>query len=221
MDPVVSVATPEELANPATRHFYTSILSSDEKLRLARLHSRSKQELFLLAHGLVRTALSRCEAVEPAAWEFKTGEHGRPEIAAPKSVLRFNLSHTQGLAACVVTDGCDVGIDVEDVRRPHSHRLIDRVLSAREQRDLCGRPEAERATRFFELWTLKEAYLKARGLGLSAPLRAFSFYRSDAGDWRIEFAPEMRDDPDAWTFRSWYIDRFHQAALAMSAVSVD
>jgi 4'-phosphopantetheinyl transferase len=70
--------------------------------------------------------------------------------------------------------------------------------------------------RFFELWTLKEAYVKARGLGLAIPLRAFSFQRSPAGEWRIEFAAAIKDDPDGWRFRSWRVGVAHQVALAVS-----
>ena len=221
MEPVVTFATPDELAGPGTRDFYLGILSHDEKMRLARLLAPAKQELFLLAHGLLRTSLSRCEDVEPAGWRFTVGEHGRPEIAAPKSALRFNLSHTQGLAACVVTDRADVGIDVEKITPRHHMTLARRFFSPREQHDLCALPEPEQTTRFFELWTLKEAYLKARGLGLTVPLRTFSFCRNDDAEWRIEFASETKDDPDRWRFRSWRVAPLHQAALAVAAMAVD
>jgi 4'-phosphopantetheinyl transferase len=237
--PLVSCATPEELADRARRDHYLAILSPGEKRRMARLLSQPKQDLFLLAHGLLRTELSRytgfqsptpiaqspksdCPVVDPAAWRFKTAAHGRPEIAAPKSPLRFNLSHTQGLAACAVTNGCDVGIDVENITRKHSPRLAERVFSRRELKTLRGLPAGEQARRFFELWTLKEAYLKARGLGLMIPLKTFSFYRDDrdeAGEWRIEFrgAPDQSwFDRRRWTFRSWRIGVLHQAALAVS-----
>ena len=221
MEPVVSFATPDELAGSGIRNFYLGILSTDEKMRLARLLSPAKQELFLLAHGLLRTSLSRCEDVEPAGWRFKSGESGRPEIAAPKSALRFNLSHTQGLAACVVTDRADVGIDVEKITPRNYLKLTRRFFSPREQRDLCALPEPEQPARFFELWTLKEAYLKARGLGLTVPLRTFSFYRDDGVEWRIEFASGMKDDPGRWRFRSWRVAPLHQAALAVAAMPVD
>jgi 4'-phosphopantetheinyl transferase len=224
MEPLISLATPDELADRARRDLYLAILSLDEKRRLARLFSTPKQELFLLAHGLLRTELSKCADVDPAAWQFRAAAQGRPEIAAPKSPLRFNLSHTQGLAACAVTDGRDVGIDVEDITREHSCGLAERIFSLREQKNLRDLPAQEQARGFFELWTLKEAYLKARGLGLTIPLRAFSFYRDEAGEWRIEFAASwggapdqsrFEDDRRRWAFRSWRIGARHQAALAM------
>ena len=161
-------------------------------------------------------------AVDPAAWRFRSGAHGRPEIAAPQSPLRFNLSHTEGLAACAIADGDNVGIDVENVTRKHSRRLAERVFSRRERKTLRELPAAEQARRFFELWTLKEAYLKARGLGLSIPPGALSFYRDQAGEWRIEFSASGGGAPDQglsgrrpWTFRSWRVGRYHQAALAL------
>jgi 4'-phosphopantetheinyl transferase len=220
MEPRVSVATPDDLADRARRERYLAILSPGERLRLARLLSKPKQELFLLAHGLLRTELSQCADVDPAAWQFSSGAHGRPEIAAPESSLRFNLSHTEGLAACAVTDGRDVGIDVEDITREHSRGLAERVFSPREQKSLRDLQAGEQARGFFELWTLKEAYLKARGLGLTVPLRGFSFYRDAAGEWRIEFdasgdGARCEDDPRRWTFRSWRVGARHQAALAL------
>ena len=217
MEPIVRFATPDELSDRSKRDLYLAVLSSDEKRRLARFHSRPKQELFLLAHGLVREALSTCAHVDPADWQFTVGAHGRPEIVRPASRLRFNVSHTEGLAACAVTDGRDVGIDVENVSRARSAQLIEKVFSPREQTDLRSLPEQGQAARFFELWTLKEAYLKARGLGLTTmSLRAFSFYRDAAGEWRIELAAAAEDDPRRWEFRSWRVGAQHQAALALA-----
>jgi 4'-phosphopantetheinyl transferase len=217
MEPVIATATPSELADDGIRTKFLNSLSADEKTRMMRFHSRESQDLFLLAHGLVRTWLSRCQAVDAAAWRFETGPHGRPEISDPPSSLRFNLSHTKGLAACAITDGCDVGIDVEHIARPVSAReLAKRFFSEREYADLSGLDgDAERA-RFFEYWTLKEAYIKARGLGLSIPLSSFSFYRDVGNQWRIEFDERCSDTPGGWTFRSWRMGPVHQAALALA-----
>lgn len=216
MQAAITFATPAELADSARRDRFLAMLSSEEKARLSRLQSESKRDLFLLAHGLLRTSLSEHADVTPDEWQFATGAHGRPEIAAPQSPLRFNLSHTSGLAVCAVSSGCEVGIDVEDISRQHDPELARRFFSPREQRDLQGLAGSDQRVRFYQYWTLKEAYLKARGLGLSIPLEAFSFYRDGDGEWRIEVAATIDDDSGRWTFRSWRIGATHQSALALT-----
>src|SRR5947208_3575530 len=92
------------------------LLDESERQRAAHFRTRSHADTYVLAHALVRVALSACEpAVPPTRWRFETGPHGRPEIAAPRLVgpLRFNLSHTDGLVGCVVTLAADCGLDLE------------------------------------------------------------------------------------------------------------
>jgi len=222
MEPVIATATPSQLSDAGLRTQYLDSLSAEEKARMMRFHSRENQDLFLLAHGLVRSSLSRCASVEPAAWSFVNGPHGRPEIAAPRSSLRFNLSHTKGLAACAITDGCEVGIDVEHIGRSLApHKLAKRFFSEREAADLNQLSGGLEHSRFLEYWTLKEAYIKARGLGLAIPLSSFSFYQDVGSQWRIEFHERCPDTPGRWTFRSWRIGPFHQAALALAGAGHD
>ena len=76
----------------------------------------SDRLIFLATRVLVRQVLSRYESVAPDAWTFVANAHGRPEIAGPKSELRFNLSNTPGLVVCAVTREVDVGVDVEIAR---------------------------------------------------------------------------------------------------------
>src|SRR5262245_24058734 len=99
---------------------FRSILSPEESAQLQRLvfeHSRSE---YLLGRALCRTTLSRYSDTAPEKWSFLPNAHGRPEIARPKDSppLRFNLTHTRGLAACLVTMERDVGVDAEDLTHP-------------------------------------------------------------------------------------------------------
>jgi 4'-phosphopantetheinyl transferase len=211
----LSFATPAEVRDPLRRARLLAALSAEEMTRLGRLQSQAKRDLFLVAHGLLRQSLSIHCRVAPEAVRFRVGPHGRPEIT-PLSDLRFSLSHTRGLAACAVAVGAEIGIDIEDTSRQRSARLADRFFSARERRDLEVLSIPDRQARFYEYWTLKEAYLKARGVGLTLPLDAFSFFEDAAGRWRIEFDSGIKDDPGRWRFASWRIGRRHQAALAMA-----
>lgn len=214
--PSVWFAEPGQAADPERRARLMALLSNDETQRLARLRFEPDRQLFLVAHALLRAVLSRHEGIDPRAWHFCTGVHGRPEISAPPSRLRFTLTHTRGLAACAVTLDRDIGFDVQHISNDRSIDLAGRVFSPRELHDLRSAPSAVRAVRFFEYWTLKEAYLKARGAGLTLPLDSFSFDRDAQGEWRIAFTTSADNDLGRWKFWSWRVGARHQAALAVS-----
>src|SRR6185436_13023672 len=102
--------------------------------------------------------------VEPGTWEFEAGEFGRPEIAAPsvQPTVRFNLSHTDGMIVCLVGDDREIGVDVEDIERTgYTVEIADRYFSEAEVRELRSWTAERRVERFFDYWTLKEAYIKA------------------------------------------------------------
>jgi 4'-phosphopantetheinyl transferase len=117
----------------------------------------------------------------------------------PGHRLSFNIAHTHGFVACVVTVDAPVGIDVERTDRlTDFDALAARFFSAPEVDAMKGRDDQARRVRFFELWTLKEAILKATGKGLSEPLRSMTFdFDSDA---TIRFLPTTGIDPGEWTF---------------------
>jgi 4'-phosphopantetheinyl transferase len=194
-----------------------ALLSPDERARLRRFHREPDRRLYLFAHALVRTTLSLyAPDLPPAQWRFVSNAHGRPEIA-PGLVdqpLRFNLSHTRGLVACAVALERDVGVDVEHLEPPN----LDLGLAAShfapaEAQALATRPAAAQRARFFALWTLKEAYIKARGLGLAMPLDQFAF-DLDGSEIGVRFSPEANDDEHAWHFARLAPTPRHALALA-------
>lgn len=197
---------------------YERLLSSGERERCARLHLAETRLRYVAGRALVRTTLSRYADVEPGQWVFRGNEHGRPEIAGPSGVtpLRFNLSHTAGLVACAVTVGKAIGLDVECVHRPLRWEAIARrFFAAEEVRALSRVPEAERDVAFFRLWTLKEAYVKARGLGLTLPLRQFAVAADDPQSIGIRFDPALGDDPRHWALASYRPTARHVLALVL------
>ena len=113
--------------------------------------------------------------------------------------LSFNLSHTHGLVACAITSGSDVGVDVESIGRDVTDGVAERFFSERENADLrqCA-TAALRARRFIELWTLKEAYVKAIGKGLSHSLNSIVFDPSDRES--IRFLPPSDVEENSWRF---------------------
>jgi 4'-phosphopantetheinyl transferase len=181
------------------RHAY---LTDEERARGERYVFPEDRRAYLLTRALARAALSHAApGVEPREWTFAVGSHGKPSISGPRALpLEFNLSNTRTLVACLVATGGPVGVDVEDESRELApDELADRFFSPSEASGLRALPPEARHARFLELWTLKESYIKARGLGLSIPLEQFSFVL-DSPPIRIELAPRLEDDPARWQF---------------------
>jgi 4'-phosphopantetheinyl transferase len=166
---------------------------------------------------MLRMALSHAAPeVEPTDWSFSTGRYGRPFVAAPatSTALHFSLSHADGCVACVVSKHETVGVDVETVSRrvaPLSTAL--RFFAPEEVETLRALPEPAAIERFFDYWTLKEAYLKARGFGLNLPLDAFAMQVSREAI-EISFKPDISDDPAGWRFSLCSPSPSHRLAIA-------
>lgn len=220
-------ALPGAIRNPELLAEYKEILSAEEMTRFARFWFERDRHLHLVAWALVRTTLSRYADVAPEAWEFRTNRWGRPEIAGPGGIapLRFNLSHTRGLVACIVAEGVNVGVDVEDRRRPtHGPDIARRYFSAHEVEAFERLSDEEQETAFFEYWTLKEAYIKAVGVGISLGLGRFSFALDDRGlafddperrAPRVSFHDGLEDDPAGWQFAQFEPTPNHAMAAAI------
>lgn len=194
-----------------------ALLPAEELAQQERLRRAAQRREFLLGRALARCALSRHAPVRPEDWRFERDRQGRPEIMAPAAPtgLRFNLSHTEGLIACAVAKERDVGIDAECLlARESGESIAEQFFSPREVAALRALPAAEQHDRFFDLWTLKEAYLKARGVGLGVPLDAFSFELGEKGEIGVSFDAELADSPQAWGFLLLRPCPCHRVAIA-------
>ncbi len=209
------LARPELVEDEALKEAARTLLSPDERERMARYHFEKDRRLHLVARALVRRTLSRYEPVASQAWRFGVSAQGRPEIASPATSLDFNVSHTDGLVACVVTRGAEVGVDVERVRPERATpALAARVFAPAERAELAGLSGRAHAERFFTLWTLKEAYLKARGLGLRLPLRALEFRIGAGSAVALTLGPGVTDDAATWHFEALSLGE-HRGAVAL------
>jgi 4'-phosphopantetheinyl transferase len=133
--------------------------------------------------------------------------------------LRFNLSHTAGLVACAVALDRDVGVDVEHLWPPtFDIGLARHHFAPAEVAGLEALPPEARRARFFALWTLKEAYIKARGLGLALPLERFAF-DFEGPALGVRFDPELGDQPERWHFARLQPTAVHALALAARRVA--
>ncbi|MGQ0736785.1 MAG: 4'-phosphopantetheinyl transferase family protein [Acidobacteriota bacterium] len=202
---------------------YRTVLSAAEVRRAARFVHRDDTVRFIVGRALARTMLSRYVDLPPRDWPFVIDARGRPELAESRGSpdLRFNLTHTRGLVACAITIGREVGVDVEHVARTVTPELPERFFSAREVADLRRRPPHEQNRAFFDYWTLKEAYIKARGLGLALPLGQFTFVLSPEAPPAIAFGPELDDDPASWQFAQFWPTGDHRMAVAVRRRGTD
>lgn len=192
------------------------VLSVDEVQRAARFVFPRDRMMFVAAHQLLRQVLSQYESVAASAWSFEATSDGKPVLAERHRAtnLRFNLAHTSGFVACVVCRGREVGIDVESLDpRIDCLEIASRFFSAREVTDLLACVESERRAQFVELWTLKEAYIKALGTGLSHPLHTFAFVYEGATSLRFE--PNVRGEPSLWQFALFAPTARHRMAAAV------
>jgi 4'-phosphopantetheinyl transferase len=178
------------------------LLDDAERDQHQRFHFEDDRKRYLVTRALVRTVLSRYAPVDPADWTFSANAWGRPEIATrhcDAAGLCFNISHTRGLIALAVTRGRALGVDVESlVARPASIGIAERFFAPAEVADLAALAPEQRHDRFYEYWTFKEAYIKARGMGLSLPLERFSFHFPDDRSVRLAIGPELGDDAERW-----------------------
>lgn len=203
----------------ALRSSYERLLSPPELVRWRRFLVDGARDQYLIARALLRTTLSRYADVSESAWVFDTNEYGCPFVAEPASHrdLRFNLSHTDGLVACAVARQIEIGVDVENTDRTVDPiALAPTVFAPAEVADVAALPDEQRRQRFFSYWTLKESYIKARGMGLSLPLDGFWF---DLGGVHpsIRFTDRCPDRPDRWYFVQRQPTPSHKLALAVAA----
>ena len=151
-------------------------LTIDEIGRAARYYFPNDRRRFIISRGLLRSILSFYLNTEPDQLRFRYGTNGKPLLAAAtgRDILSFNLSHSGELVLYAVTRSRRVGIDLERVRPDIEYEQIAvRFFSPHEIAVLQGLPTHVRPEAFFTCWTCKEAYIKAKGEGLSLPLNWF------------------------------------------------
>ena len=151
-------------------------LSTDERARAGRFYFEKDSARFIVGRGLLRAILGRYLGIEPDHLEFCYNIHGKPALTEEfgDNVLRFNLSHSHGLILYAIARNRDIGIDLEFIRPELAEeRIAERFFSLNEIAALRALPKTMQHRAFFACWTRKEAYIKARGEGLSLPLDEF------------------------------------------------
>jgi 4'-phosphopantetheinyl transferase len=192
-----------------------SWMTGAERERYHRFRHDRDRAMFGLGREMARTIVADALGIAPDAWTWRDGPHGRPEIASPATDLHFNLSHSAGIVICAVARRA-VGVDIEDLsRRAPDPAIVSRYCSPDEAADVRGHGEHWPA-RFLTYWTLKEAYLKARGLGIAVHLSDISFSVDAAGSTAgITFRESLTGTDHRWAFHLTPIEPHHLAAVAV------
>jgi 4'-phosphopantetheinyl transferase len=181
---------------------YRELLPVHERGAEWRLRRPADRRRYLVTKALVRTVLSRYSPTRPPDWRFGTNAYGRPHVANDDAIERaicFNVSHTTEVVLVGVTGLRGLGVDIEAVRDgDFAVAIAERFFAATEVAAFRAQAPERRRDLFFQLWTLKEAYIKARGMGLSIPLESFAFDLQAPAS--IRFSSPPAHDEQRWRF---------------------
>lgn len=219
----IGYARTESLPLDQLKKISRSILTPDENERASNFQFEVHQQSFLAGCLLTRHLLSEAVGQSPDSLKFETNKYGKPFLVQSASEeYWFNRSRSTGIVVVALTRVGEVGIDIEHRRRKiETNEIADRFFSPRETAALKNIPPANRTNEFFRYWTLKEAYIKAQGQGLSIPLDSFSFQLGN-GPPRIRFeeSDSMEspiESPADWTFFENSLPPDYQMAIAIKA----
>jgi len=198
-------------------------LSAEEKSRAAKFVFAPDRDHFIAARGILRELLARYLEDSPSAVKIAYGKQGKPTLSGPNldRPLHFNLSHSRGLAVYAFSVRREVGVDLEPIRSDFAtDDIAERFFSPAEIKELGSLPPDLKAEGFFQCWTRKEAYIKARGEGLQIPLDSFSvtltpgepeqLSSADSARWSLRafqpaegYAGAVVGEGNGWELRCW------------------
>ena len=199
-----------------------AVLTDDERVRAERLVHEATRRRFVAGRGFLRLLLGRYLSVPPTRVIFTQGPRGKPGLAeSPGSAgLRFNLAHSDEIALCALALGREIGADVEHLRADIAEDdLAQRFFARAEAAQLAALPAGARRLAFFRAWTRKEAYIKARGDGLTRPLDSFEV--SLGPDASLVLDRNEPEAPDRWWLTEVSPEPGYVGALAVEGHGCD
>jgi 4'-phosphopantetheinyl transferase len=209
----------DDVRDPSVVRACTALLTDEERIRHAAFVFEKHRHEYLVTRALVRAVLASYVGVAPSALAFVRNEYGRPTLTPPGRV-RFNLTNTVELVACGVAHDCEVGIDAEPLSRADNILALRETVFTKDERDaLDVLPVAERRRRAVAMWTLKEAYIKARGMGMSLPVERLHLTFDALGDIHaLSFLEPVVDTPSRWSLSTHAIGE-HLLSVCVEAPS--
>jgi 4'-phosphopantetheinyl transferase len=199
------------------------VLSPDEREKAARFYFDKDRRRFVQARAALRFILGEYLQVDPQTLEFSYGPQGKPSLANghADNSLRFNLSRREGLALIAVTRGREIGVDVELVAADLPvFEIAETTFSEAELGTLRNLPEDLHVAGFFNCWTRKEAYVKARGEGLSFPLKQFDVSLNPGAPAQLIHVRDNLDDINRWTLQEIPVGEDYVAALVVEGTNL-
>ena len=193
-------------------------LATDERARADRFVREKDRDRFIVGRGVLRTILARYLGSDPRQLRFDYSEFGKPILSTDSGLshMRFNVSHTDQMALYAITSGREIGIDIERIRSDvETKDIAERFFSRQEVATLRGLPSAFQLEAFFACWTRKEAYLKARGNGLSLPLDGFDVSLAPGHPAALLDVHHDSKEAARWSLRELFPGPDHVAALAV------
>lgn len=186
---------------------FLALVSDERRQQAARYVHQADAHRSVMGEVLARVTLGKLTGAIPGDLSFIRNTYGKPSLISHPN-LPFNVSHSGDWVA-VISGGQDpLGVDVEQIS-PIDMTIAERFFSPVESRNLAAAPAEQQLETFYQLWTLKESYIKAIGMGLSMPLDSFSMLRGMDGFWHCPEAPTYR-------FLSQRLDDGHMLAAACS-----
>jgi len=190
-------------------------LEPSERERASRFHFERHARAYILGRGALRALIGAYLHLPPEAIRFRYGEKGKPALDLPAGALEFNFSNSGPFGLYAFTPGCELGVDVEELRPvPEIEDIAARFFAREEIADLMSLPDFERPAAFFRCWTRKEAYIKAVGDGLSVPLDSFRVTLLPGEPARMTHLNGSEASARAWTLDDVSPTKEHAGALA-------
>ena len=205
-------------ASPARIKGLKDVLTGDEIERANRFKFEKDHNSYVVARSLLRYLLSSYLDKEPGEIDIKYNQYGKPEIASDAK-LRFNVSHSGGIALYGFAYEREIGVDVEE-NRPYrnSINIVERFFSKAESGEFSRIDDSLKEKVFWQCWTRKEAYIKAVGLGLSLPLDTFSILPLSGGSPSIIDGNNLSE---RWSVRDIDIHDGYSASIAVEQMDFD
>ncbi len=180
--------------------YFASLLSNEEHQRAERYLFAKHRARFIAARAQTRMILARYTGQSPAQVQLTYNSYGKPMLDAAPGGIHFNVSHSHDLGLLAITEGLEIGVDIEKVRPDIDYVHISRqFFSQGEIGRLLDLPTEEQVEAFYNIWTRKEAFIKGRGTGLSTPLDQFEVSLGGDTPGRLVQASEEIENACEWT----------------------
>ena len=202
--------------NPSELDSLRQTLTPDERERADRFRFEKRRDRFVAGRGALRTILGRYLNRHPNQLRFQYARYGKPRLSTEADAISFNLSHSRDLALYAVTQGREIGVDLEFIRATIDLLgIAKRFFSEQEYSQLRALPQSCQLQTFFNCWTRKEAFIKAKGAGFSLPLDQFDVSISPEEPAALLRTAWDPDEAARWSLKSLAPVPGYAAALAV------